>query len=97
MSIEELINKKLEEAIEILKKFGMPSEQQNERTAYCLLSLLNVTPEKAWKNAESRLVGVTPMMTFAKEYCSKIYAPIMRFRFRFCPFRINFCNFHFVK
>ena len=51
MSIEELINKKLEEAIEILKKFGMPSEQQNERTAYCLLSLFNVTPEKAWKNA----------------------------------------------
>lgn len=61
MSIEELINKKLEEAIEILKKFGMPSEQQNERTAYCLLSLLNVTPEKAWKNAENPLVGITPM------------------------------------
>ena len=52
MSIEELINKKLEEAIEILKKFGMPSEQQNERTAYCLLSLLNIAPEKAWKNVE---------------------------------------------
>ena len=82
MSIEESINKKLEEAIEILKKFGMPSEQQNERTAYCLLSLLNVTPEKAWKNAENPLVGITPMMTFAKEYYNKIYAPNSRETFR---------------
>lgn len=82
MSIEELINKKLEETIEILKKFGMPSEQQNERTAYCLLSLLNVTPEKAWKNAENPLVGISPMMTFAKEYYNKIYAPNSRETFR---------------
>ena len=82
MSIEELINNKLEDAIEILKKFGMPSEQQNERTAYCLLSLLNVTPEKAWKNAENPLVGITPMMTFAKEYYNKIYAPNSRETFR---------------
>ena len=51
MKIEEQIKQKLEEAIDILKKFGMPSAQQNERTAYCLLSLLNVTPEKEWKNA----------------------------------------------
>ncbi|WP_230974485.1 hypothetical protein [Treponema vincentii] len=46
MKIEEQIKLKLDEAIDILKKFGMPSAQQNERTAYCLLSLLNVTPEK---------------------------------------------------
>ena len=68
MTIEEQIKQKLEEAIDILKKFGMPSAQQNERTSYCLLSLLNVTPEKEWKNAENPLVGITPMMTFAKEY-----------------------------
>ena len=53
MKIDEQIKQKLEEAIDILKKFGMPSAQQNERTAYCLLSLLNVTPEKEWKNAEN--------------------------------------------
>ena len=39
MKIDEQIKQKLEEAIDILKKFGMPSTQQNERTAYCLLSL----------------------------------------------------------
>ena len=71
MKIEELIKQKLEEAIELLKKIGMPTEQQNERTAYCLLSLLNVTPEKEWKNAENPLVGITPMMTFAKDYYNK--------------------------
>lgn len=82
MKIEELIKQKLEEAIELLKKFGMPTEQQNERTAYCLLSLLNVTPEKEWKNAENPLVGITPMMTFAKDYYNKEYAPNTREIFR---------------
>lgn len=82
MKIEERIKLKLEEAIDILKKFGMPSAQQNERTAYCLLSLLNVTPEKEWKNAESPLVGITPMMTFAKDYYNKEYAPNTRETFR---------------
>ena len=32
MKIDEQIKQKLEEAIDILKKFGMPSAQQNERT-----------------------------------------------------------------
>ena len=82
MKIEELINKKQKEAIDILKKFGMPLAQQNERTAYCLLALLNVTPEKEWKNAENPLVGITPMMTFAKEYYKKEYAPNTREVFR---------------
>ena len=82
MKIEELIKQKLEEAIELLKKIGMPTEQQNERTAYCLLSLLNVTPEKEWKNAENPLVGITPMMTFAKDYYNKEYAPNTREIFR---------------
>ena len=82
MKIEELIRQKIDEAIDILKKFGMPAEQQNERTAYCLLSLLNVTPEKDWKNAETPLVGITPMMCFAKDYYNKEYAPNTRETFR---------------
>ena len=82
MKIDEQIKQKLDEAIDILSKFGMPSEQQNERTAYCLLSLLNVTPEKDWKNAENPLVGITPMMTFAREYYNKEYAPNTRETFR---------------
>ena len=38
MKLEEEIKQKLDEAIDILSKFGMPPEQQNERTAYCLFS-----------------------------------------------------------
>ena len=82
MKREEQIRQKLEEAVDILKRLGMPSAQQNERTAYCLLALLNITPEKEWKNAEKPLVGITPMMTFAKEYYNKDYAPNTREIFR---------------
>lgn len=53
MKIEEQRKLKIYEAVELLKSFGMPIEQQNERTAYCLLSLLNVTPEKE-KNGKMR-------------------------------------------
>ena len=82
MKIEEQRKQKIYEAVELLKSFGMPIEQQNERTAYCLLSLLNVTPEKEWKNAEKPLVGITPMMNFAREYYEKEYAPNTRETFR---------------
>lgn len=38
--------RKITEAIDILSQFGLPRDQQNERTVYCLLALLNVTSEK---------------------------------------------------
>lgn len=75
-------DKKIQQAIDILKKFKMPQAQLNERTAYCLLSLLNITPKKEWKNAETPLVGITPMMNFAKKYYKKTYAPNTRETFR---------------
>ena len=82
MKIEEQIKNKINEAIDILNKFGMPAAQQNERTAYCLLSMLNMTPEKDWIHAESPLIGITPMMAFAREYYKKEYAPTTRETFR---------------
>lgn len=82
MKREERIKTKIDEAIDILKKFEMPKAQQNERTAYCLLALLDVTPEKEWRDAESPLVGITPMMSFAKEHYGKEYAPNTRETFR---------------
>lgn len=48
-NLQQQISEKIEQATDILKKFGMPSAQLNDRTAYCLLALLNVTPEKAGK------------------------------------------------
>ena len=82
MKLEKRIQQKIQETIDVLSLFGMPSAQQNERTAYCLLALLNLTPEKKWADAENPLVGITPMMTFAKDHYNKEYAPNTRETFR---------------
>jgi len=82
MKREEQIKSKIADVIDILTKFGMPPAQLNERTAYCILALTNITPEKDWENAENPLVGITPMMAFAKEYYNKTYAPNTRETFR---------------
>ena len=44
--------------------------------------MLNMTPEKDWIHAESPLIGITPMMAFAREYYKKEYAPNTRETFR---------------
>ena len=73
---------KLTEALRILKDLGMPRAQQNERTALCLLALVNVTPTKRWAGSEAPLVGITPIMDWAKEYYGTGYAPNTRETFR---------------
>ena len=81
-NLQQQISEKIEQATDILKKFGMPSAQLNDRTAYCLLALLNVTPEKSWRNIENPLIGITPMMDFTKTNYLKEYAPNSRETFR---------------
>ncbi len=73
---------KIGEAIRVLKELGMPRMQQNERSALCLLALLNLTRKKSWAEAEDPLVGITPMMEFAREHYGKRYAPNTRETFR---------------
>lgn len=82
MRTDNQTEKRIVEAIDILGQFGLPRAQINERTAYCLLALLNITPDKAWGEAGSSLVGITPMMDFAREYYGKDYAPNTRETFR---------------
>lgn len=82
MANDDKTKKRISEAIDILKQFGLPRAQINERTAYCLLSLLNVMPDKTWRDSESPLVGITPMMDFAREHYGKTYAPNTRETFR---------------
>ncbi|WP_296013162.1 BsuBI/PstI family type II restriction endonuclease [uncultured Treponema sp.] len=81
-NLQQQISEKIEQATDILEKFGMPSAQLNDRTAYCLLALLNVTPEKSWENIENPLIGITPMMDFTKINYQKEYAPNSRETFR---------------
>lgn len=72
----------LADALQILSELGMPRAQQNERSALCLLALLNLTSGKKWADAEDPLIGITPMMTFAKAHYDKHYAPNSREGFR---------------
>lgn len=76
------IEKKLEEAQKILVQLGMPREQQNERTALCLLCLLDMQPGKKWAEASNPLVGITPIMDWSKEHYKADYKPNTRETFR---------------
>jgi hypothetical protein len=55
-----------------------PRAQQNERSALCLLALLNLTPDKPWIMVKNPLMGITPIMDWAREYYKKDYAPNTR-------------------
>lgn len=75
-------HKNITDALEILSAFGLPRAQQNERSALCLLALLNLTPEKTWRQAGNPLMGITPMMDFSRDSYGKQYAPNTRETFR---------------
>jgi hypothetical protein len=75
-------HKEISQALDILEQLGMPRAQLNERSALCLLALLNLTPSKRWENAGAPLVGITPMMTFSRTHYKKRYAPNTRETFR---------------
>lgn len=72
----------IEAARQIVVSLGLPRAQHNERSALCLLALLNLTPGKAWSDAENPLVGITPIMNWARQHYGKDYAPNTRETFR---------------
>ncbi|EOQ4713619.1 BsuBI/PstI family type II restriction endonuclease [Escherichia coli] len=75
-------NNYIEAAQQIIASLGLPRAQQNERSALCLLALLNLTPGKAWSDAENPLMGITPIMNWVREHYGKVYAPNTRETFR---------------
>ncbi len=68
----------IEDAKQIIISLGLPQAQQNERSALCLLALLDLMPGKAWRDAAAPLVGITPMMEWIREHYGKPYAPNTR-------------------
>ena len=70
------------DAIQILRSLGLPSAQQNDRSALCLLALLNLNPNKKWAKAEAPLMGITPIMNWVHEHYHREYAPNSRETFR---------------
>ena len=68
----------IEAAHQVIIALGLPRAQQNERSALCLLALLNLTPGKTWADAQNPLVGITPIMDWVREHYDKDYAPNTR-------------------
>lgn len=68
----------VQDAINILTRLGLPTAQQNPRSALTLLALLNLTPDKQWNQVEPQLIGVTPIMGFIRTHYGIDYAPNTR-------------------
>ena len=74
--------RKIEQALAILKLLDFPRAQQNVRSALTLLALLDLKPNSRWAKAGDPLVGITPIMEFARKHYGKEYAPNSRETFR---------------
>jgi hypothetical protein len=70
--------KLIKDTLKTLEALGLPRAQQNERSALCLLALLNLPPGSEWSEAADPLIGVTPMMDWIREQYKKKYAPNTR-------------------
>jgi hypothetical protein len=82
---------RIQEALGVLDDLGMPRAQRNERSALCLLALLDLTPDKPWNAATDPLMGITPIMDWARLHYDKPYAPNTRETFRRHTMH-QFCN-----
>lgn len=72
------MHRNVADAIEILKQLGLPTAQQGEQTALCLLAVLNLQPNRKWKRAEEPLMGITPIIEWIATFYGKKYAPNTR-------------------
>ena len=70
--------KNIKQAFQVLSDLGLPHAQHNERSALCLLALLDLTREKTWALASNPLMGITPIMDWARLHYQKKYAPNTR-------------------
>lgn len=68
----------LETAQQILISLGLPKAQQNERSALCLLALLDITQGKFWSDAQNPMIGITPIMDWIRDHFDKAYKPNTR-------------------
>ncbi len=64
----------LKDALKILIEIGMPSAQINDRTAICLLALLDLYKGKNWPDATNPLLGIRAILDFARSRMKVNYA-----------------------
>jgi adenine-specific DNA-methyltransferase len=70
--------KRIDEALGVLADLGVPSEQQNVRSALTLLALLDLKPTSKWAKASAPMRGITEMMDYFADHFGKRYAPNTR-------------------
>ena len=73
-----LPERRMREAIGILKRLGFSGKQTNESAAYTLLALLDLDPDKSWSEATAPLRGITPIIAFIDKSYGVKYAPNTR-------------------
>ncbi len=61
----------IDDAHKILISLGLPRAQQNERSALCLLALLDLRPGRKWARAQNPLIGITPIMDWIRDHYKK--------------------------
>ena len=74
--------RKIDDALAILKALGMPRGQQNDRSALTLLALVDLKPFGLWSDLERPLMGITPIMDYIRAHYGQEYAPNTRETFR---------------
>ncbi|MGD0516041.1 MAG: BsuBI/PstI family type II restriction endonuclease [Thermoguttaceae bacterium] len=65
---------KTDEALKILQSLGLPSAQQNERSALTLLALAGLKPNDSWINVKKPLLRIWDIMGYMRDNYGKNYA-----------------------
>lgn len=65
---------KIDEALDILKQLGVPTQQQNERSGLTLLALLDIKETTPWSAAKQHLLRIHDILLFVKDHYGKDYA-----------------------
>jgi adenine-specific DNA-methyltransferase len=76
------LDSRIAETRAILAALDFPRAQLNDRTALCLLALLDLKSEESWAKARQPLIGITQIMDWVREHYEKEYAPNTRETFR---------------
>ena len=77
-----LAQQNINDALVVLRAIEMPQGQLNERSAFTLLALLDLKPAGNWNDLRRPLMGITPIMGFARQEYGRAYAPNTRETFR---------------
>lgn len=64
----------IEHALSILIALGLPREQHNDRTAMCLLALLDLYGDKTWDQATNPILGIRGILDFIRNKMKVPYA-----------------------